>query len=995
MAALPLFWWWWRRRVGGLGRRRGAAALGLRSLVWLLVVAACSEMQWVRTDARLTVIYLLDRSQSIPQAESRAMVDYVNRSLAGRRLGEDWVGVVVFGREARTESPPQAERLTLSPDFLAIVDSGRTNLAGALRLAEASFPAGMARRIVVVSDGNANVGDVYDEARAAVDQGIGIDVVPVVAPPLSDVLVEKVTLPAIARRGEPFDVQVLLNHVGADVSKPVAGTLELARRRGGETTLLGKQRVEWSGGKRTFQVQQTLDAPDFYEYEASFTPDDALADPRPQNNRASNFTQLAGSGRVLLIENFQDRGRHARLVEALRREKLEVVVMPSNRLFQSPAELLAFDTVVLADVPRSGGDSADDVVAFGDEQVRMLATNVSEMGSGLVMLGGPNSFGAGGWANSPVEAAMPVDFQIKNVKVVAGGALALLIDSSGSMMGPKLDMSRRAAAAAVRVLGAKDSVGVVAFDSSPHWIVPLAPIDSLTRVLRQIGGISAGGGTDMKPALDEAYEALLNSKGAVKHLIALTDGLTAGEGLEKQAAEMKARGITTTTVAVGPDSNGLLLDGMARGGGGRFYPLGTPEEIPKIFMLEAMRVARPLVYERAEGIDVRRESPTHEVLRGIDGPLPPLTGMILTQRKSSSLAQSLLANPKFADEGTGTVAAVWSYGLGRSAVWTTDCGANWAAQWNDWPQFDRLLTGLIRWTMRPPPTSGRFAMSAEIEDGIGQLIMTAVDESGEAQNLLDPQGTLVGPDLTTRPLRLEQIAPGRYSATFPATDVGSYFIVVRPAPGQPTVRAGAAVSYSPELRDREPNLALLDSLATLKSADGVVGTVAPPVTAASNVPRQVGDFFRRNLPSAVGRRDAWPPLVLVALILFVADVFVRRVAVDFAPLTEAFRRVVGRPAATAAAAERGAALSRLTARKREVVRKFDKLRATVDRSNVAPADGTAEPSSPSSVDSKTSYAARLRQAKLRARAERRPVDYDRSNSTDRADDSPNSPQDRA
>ena len=115
-----------------------------------------------------------------------------------------------------------------------------------------------------------------------------------------------------------------------------------------------------------------------------------------------------------------------RLVEALRKQKLEVTVMASNRLFESPAELIPYDTVIMADVPRTSGAGVEDLVDFSDAQARMLATNVHEMGCGLVMLGGPDSFGAGGWTNTPVEEALPVDFQIKNAKVMPSGALLLV-----------------------------------------------------------------------------------------------------------------------------------------------------------------------------------------------------------------------------------------------------------------------------------------------------------------------------------------------------------------------------------------------------------------------------------------------------------------------------------------------------------------------------------------------------------------------------------------
>ena len=67
---------------------------------------------------------------------------------------------------------------------------------------------------------------------------------------------------------------------------------------------------------------------------------------------------------------------------------------------------------------------------FSDDQIAVLVRNTQQMGAGLVMLGGPNSFGAGGWANTELEKAMPVDFQIKNAKVVPVGALVLMMHAS-------------------------------------------------------------------------------------------------------------------------------------------------------------------------------------------------------------------------------------------------------------------------------------------------------------------------------------------------------------------------------------------------------------------------------------------------------------------------------------------------------------------------------------------------------------------------------------
>jgi uncharacterized membrane protein len=187
-------------------------------------------------------------------------------------------------------------------------------------------------------------------------------------------------------------------------------------------------------------------------------PDNPADDTMTQNNRATTFTHVRGSGQVLLIEDFDHRGEHQALVDRLREENLEVTVRASNQLFESLAELQQYDTVVLANVPRSGGENAEQIFNFSDDQIKMLA-NTETMGAGLVMLGGPDSFGAGGWTNTELEKAMPVDFQINSAEVVPKGALALVMHASEMAEGNF--WQKEIAKEAVKALGTEDYCGLL------------------------------------------------------------------------------------------------------------------------------------------------------------------------------------------------------------------------------------------------------------------------------------------------------------------------------------------------------------------------------------------------------------------------------------------------------------------------------------------------------------------------------------------------------
>ncbi|HEV3024118.1 MAG TPA: vWA domain-containing protein, partial [Pirellulales bacterium] len=233
LAVLPGFWWFSLRSLSGMGRVRRIVAIALRSVVYALFVLAVAEAQWVRTADRLTVLYLLDQSLSVSQAQSDAMIKYINESVEKQRDRgrEDRSGVIVFGTDAAVELPPLDEVQQL-PRVETMLDREHTNLAGAMKLAEACFPHDTQKRVVIVTDGNQNIGDAMEQARALAAAGIGIDVVPIRSQSFGEVSVEKVTIPSDVRRGQPFDLSVVLNNKAAEgqTRGPVDGRLQIVRK---------------------------------------------------------------------------------------------------------------------------------------------------------------------------------------------------------------------------------------------------------------------------------------------------------------------------------------------------------------------------------------------------------------------------------------------------------------------------------------------------------------------------------------------------------------------------------------------------------------------------------------------------------------------------------------------------------------------------------------------------------------------------------------------
>jgi Mg-chelatase subunit ChlD/uncharacterized membrane protein len=937
LLVLPLLWWYSYCRLVGLGSVRRWLALALRTLVVVLLVMAAADLQKVRTNDHLTVIYLLDQSLSIPQAQRAAMITYVKDEVHAHRRDKDRAGVIVFGGEAAIELPPFDDDLYMGSSIESLFDPQATNIAAAVKLAQATFPEDAAQRIVLVSDGNENQGGALEQARAAAAAGIGIDVVAVRYAARTGVALERVTLPGEVRLKQPFNVHVVLSN--NNEPKPgdtgeVPGRLIVTQNVDDQP--VGKpleQHVTLPPGKKVFSFQPTIDSANFYTYEARFVPDLAKDNATPQNKRATAFTHVAGKGQVLLIVSPQRRAEYDPLAERLRRHGLEVVVRTTDRLFSSLAELQIYDSIVLANVPRA----IDEEVSFSDDQIKMLVRNTQQMGSGLVMLGGAESFGAGGWTGTELEKAMPVDFQIRNAEVAPRGALVLLMHASEIAQGNGIQ--KQIAKEAIKTLNAQDYCGVMQWNGNEVWIYGQGPVEigqCRPKLLEAVGSMVPGDMPDFEPAMLLAEQGFAGLKNvSVKHMIVLSDG-DPGPPQKATIGRLRAMGVTISTVAVNAHgtAESQNLNTIATQGGGKYYSVNNPKSLPRIFQNESRRVSRSLIYpggepEASPFFPVKRVT-QHEMMSDINqDELPPIRGYVLTSKKENPLVTTVLMATKPGGEDNTTILAGWNYGLGRAVAFTTDAGLQWTPGWAGSPKADQLFTQIIRWSMRPAGESGRLTATFEPLEGKMRVVVTALDDKDQFLNFLTMTGTAVGPDLN-KPLDLEitQTGPGRYEGTFPVRESGSYFVTINPGRGMAALRTGVNVPYSDEFRDRGANDALLAQLAAVQPKDGPPGQLielpAEPDPAAKPLEFNA---FRHDLPKASSSQEVWHWLVLMAACVFLGDVFVRRVNVNFAWLPPLLVRVGDFVFRRQPAPAQPQYIERLKSRKAEVAGHLDQLRA--------------------------------------------------------------------
>lgn len=1000
LVLIPISWWIGARSLAGLGPVRRALALILRSLVLLLVVVALAGVQWIWTSERQTVIFLLDQSDSIPIAKRQLMLRYAIESVKKYRRSSnnrnDRAGLIVFGREASIEIPPLDENLpplTQPESYLGKTDA--TNIEGALKLAAASFLEDSAKRIVILTDGNQTLGSAETTAKRLAETGIGIDVVPVRLDSSTEVLVEKIDVPGYVRQGQTVEARVVINRFQEPGTEPkdVEGRLRVLRRVGNQIETLVDSPYTLDRDINVIPIPHRIEETAGYTYEAEFTTKEREADTIAQNNRATAFTYARGRGRVMLIEDANNAGNYESMIDALRRNDIDVDVRNTANLFSSLVELQTYDSVILAGVPRSSGENMSQIVSITDEQLEMLIQSVQQFGMGLLMLGGPEAFGAGGWTNTKLETAMPVNFAIKNSKIEAVGALAMVMHASEMAEGNY--WQKMVGKAALDALGPQDYCGVVQYDmQGDKWLwgtqsQGLSKVGENRSMMKsRMARMTPGDMPDFDSSLKLAIASLKKVNASVKHMIIISDGdpTPASNGVLNDFTSNK---IKISTVAVG--AHGVVgtaeLKRIANRTGGNYYEVTNAGALPKIFMREARRVSRPLVYEPEGGVVPINQLPGHEVMSGINGQLPSIRGFVLTERKDSPLVEVPLLSPKPNEPDTASLLATWTYGLGRTAVFTTDAGKRWASDWVGSPYYDQFFSQLVRWTMKPSGDEGKYNIATNAKEGRVQIVVNAMDANDQFLNFLDMNATAIGPDLKPITVPLRQQAPGRYVGEFTPEMSGSFMVSVNPGAGKATITTGVTVPFSDEYRVRQANLRLLEQIAGQKPTGGESGKLLPALEATALDEVLEIDTYREGVPRAKSLQDIWPLAVLLGASLFFADVFVRRVSLDLgAPLRWMATRLRNR-GTTELDQKRQQSLDQLRSRKSNVSDELERQRAAVsleipepsadapkatdvfgkDEAKTAGPAKAPSPSSGMSSEEEKSYTSRLLEAKRQAK----------------------------
>ncbi len=844
LALIVLTWW---RLAPPLPPRRARISLGLRVLIVLLLTGALAGFQFQTSPPAQSLIVAADLSAST-QSALDVEAATVQRILAHRR-GSDGAGVISFGRD------PQVE-VNVSTDpqfggFQSQPNPNYTDLASALQLAGSILPTDTRRHIVVVSDGRANLGDAVAEARLLQAEGIRVDTVALAVPLGAEAYVDRVDAPSTLNQGEQADVQGV---IVSNAATPATVRWYLDR------TLLSTVQVDLTNGETTISQVVTPSEPGFHSVRVTIDP---VRDTYAENNLGEALIQVVGPPRVLLVE--QAIGDAASLEAALQSTGILATAITPSELPRTASDLAAYQSVVLVNIPAS---------SLGADAMALLQATVRDLGMGLVVIGGSDSYGPGGYAGTTLETTLPVQIELPKTMQKPPVSVMLVLESTESPQGDQI--LRGAAEAVVDQLTPRDSVGVTNGTMS-NVLIPLAPLTDKTKLKHQIEQMALGDPPTYQPDLDAAAKQLEQNPASLKHIILLGDGDATMTSYEPVITAIHNKGITVSTVAVGSfGTDPALMRAIAGWGHGRFYQSNSVADVPEIFLKETNEALKPWI---VEGNITPRLASLVEALPGVPlDAFPALTGYVATTPRAA--ADIVLKSPQ-----GDPLLATWQYGLGRVMAWTSDAQGRWTAGLLQWPSANRFFGDMVRYSL---PQAGDPALQAEtqVQGDRTHVLVTAPAYSGASVTV-----NAVTPDLADKELVLSATGPGRFEGDLQTDQVGSYLLHVTQSVGGATKHTntfGLVVPYSPEYRDLGTDV---NSLRAIARAGG--GTLITDLSKVYSLP----------VPPVQAAQTLDELLLVLAILLFPIDVALRRLVlrVEDAPAWRAAFKRAAPPAIPAEA----------------------------------------------------------------------------------------------
>ena len=683
--ALPVFWIVSTFVYRHLPLPKIIVSAFLRSMVFLLVVIVLAGLSGKKESKReISAVFLVDMSDSITWEGKEWMWNYV-KGLSGSLDDKIKKGVVVFGGESRIITPDLTEDLELDNLLGSITDSGistdRTDIASGIMATLGIMPEDSSKIVILLTDGNQNLGEVERAALMAAGNNVKVFVV---SPPdvqkAGEILIKKVVAPKEINEGEMINIKVVIENRN---DRAVKGDLKLLNKDG----ILKEWDTEFKSGISVFEVPYKSEEKGFIKFNANLDIEDAGLDLDKENNSKFAFVNVSDKTRLLYINGAKNQKMY--LPDALVDKTIDVEIKNPDQIPKTLQEYIKYDSIIFSNVSRD---------SISDEQMTLIEKYVKDYGGGFVMTCGTNITAEGGYSGTKIEEILPV-------KIIGGDppkkekksrlSLILIIDKSGSMLGKKMLFAKKASIELIKQLKPNDNFGIVAFDTSPYTIVELKSNEEAKKeIIRKLSMLNADGGTDIFPAMDAAYRQIRQKNSKVNHVILLSDGNTKSiyYHYNKMITKFQQAHITVSTIALGTWLvNTKLLEDIAKKTKGQFYQISDIIRLPRLIIKDSeFFVSQSDFHEEHFYPQINQKS---QILKGIyDKQFPPLKGHTITEAKEN-VEVPLITNIM---GKTDPILADWRYGLGKVVVYASDANARWSSKWINWEMFNKFWSQVVR-----------------------------------------------------------------------------------------------------------------------------------------------------------------------------------------------------------------------------------------------------------------------------------------------------------
>ncbi len=842
---IPLFIIIAKKSYANISRSKKVFITFLRIIAFTLLVFCLAGLSKTMKNDELFVIYLVDISHSNSSANIYSSLNYIKRA-SDNMSKNDKAAVIVFGRDAVVELP-----FSNKIGFFKItsyLNKAHTDISQAIKIAELLFPEDAQTRIVLFTDGNENEGNAVEEAKIAASHGIEFLTVIPKSENAADFKVEKLIVPKNVNINEPFEVRVVLsgNYDGV-------GTLRVLMDKGE----IFKEDVKITPNKKkVVTFEQTIKKKGAHIFNIELS---NKGDMHVENNVSQGFVFVAGEPSALYVYSGENKSDD--LIKVIEGGNIKVDTITPELLYPSISFLRNYDTIILDNVSAT---------SLSTHQMKSIQSYIKSVGGGLIMLGGENSYGMGGYYRTPIEKALPVEMDIKQRKQYARVAMVVIIDKSGSMSymdkgKQKIELANEGAVNVVESLFKTDLIGVMATDSVPKWVVPITEADLKGSIIDDIRTIRAGGGgIYCYSSLYEAREKLKDLKVNLKHIIMFADSADAeekigvtGEHTYDLVKRMRKERITTTTIAIGREGDRDIeyLKETAAFGGGRYYFTNDMFTLPQIFAKEAFIASKSLI------VDVGftpKKNDFAPALEDVDlTTMPKLEGYVITTPKK-------LAVVPYLTDDDDPLLAMWQYGLGRTAAFTSDAKDRWAKNWIGTDEYAKFWLQLVRWSLKSRESTN-YEVNLEKKANKLSISVDALDDDGGFLNFADLKATLVYPNFDSKIVDLKQTGAGRYEASENLDKSGTYFVNIsryKNSEVTDSVNAGLSLPYLDEYKKYEINVNFLNHLMDVSNG---------------KIIQDIADIFEHNKEPLVTYRTIVTPLIMLAIVFFVLDAMVRKI----------------------------------------------------------------------------------------------------------------------